>query len=55
MKEHTSHDVLLLCTPCHQRSNISDLNMRRKLGVICGAPLESEEGSHRLIQSADMR
>ncbi|XP_026464756.1 exonuclease 3'-5' domain-containing protein 2-like [Ctenocephalides felis] len=55
MKEHTSHDVLLLCTSCHQKSNISDLSMRRKLGIMCGAPLESEEGSHRLIQSADMR
>ncbi|XP_055602303.1 exonuclease 3'-5' domain-containing protein 2 [Uranotaenia lowii] len=43
MKEHTSHDVLLLCVPCHRTSNMSDDNMRLKLAAICSAPYTSKE------------
>ncbi|CRK91130.1 CLUMA_CG004817, isoform A [Clunio marinus] len=39
MKSKTSHDVLLLCFMCHQRSNITDLKMRQSLQMECDAPL----------------
>jgi hypothetical protein len=39
MKDKTSHDILLLCILCHQRSNIADLKMRQKLQDKCDAPL----------------
>lgn len=47
MKSHTSHDVLLLCPDCHQRSNMSDLMIRKKLSFMCNAPYGGEEGSTR--------
>lgn len=39
MKEHQSHDVLLLCPTCHQNSNIQDIRLRRQLAEMCDAPL----------------
>ncbi|EZA55697.1 Exonuclease 3'-5' domain-containing protein [Ooceraea biroi] len=39
MKAHQSHDVLLLCPPCHEISNSHDLQLRRKLADMCDAPL----------------
>ncbi|XP_033324794.2 exonuclease 3'-5' domain-containing 2 [Megalopta genalis] len=39
MKAHQSHDILLLCPICHQKSNGYDLQLRRKLSDICDAPL----------------
>lgn len=41
MKSHSSHDVLLLCTSCHQKSNKFDLDLRQKLSQECNAPLET--------------
>lgn len=49
MKDHTSHDILLLCTICHQLSNMSDLNLRYKLAKLCDAPIQSQENV-RLIE-----
>jgi len=31
MKEHKSHDVLLLCASCHQRSNLHDSQLKQSL------------------------
>ena len=42
MKDHQSHDVLLLCVSCHQKSNFHDSDLRRRLGEMCGAPTGSE-------------
>lgn len=39
MKDKTSHDILLLCTHCHQISNMSDLKIRRMLEIKCNAPI----------------
>lgn len=39
MKEHQSHDVLLLCPPCHQNSNMQDVRLRKLLAELCDAPL----------------
>lgn len=47
MKEHTSHDVLLLCVHCHQISNMADLNLRLELSKLCDAPLSSQDGGAR--------
>ncbi|CAH1643173.1 unnamed protein product [Spodoptera littoralis] len=41
MKEHSSHDVVLLCAECHQMSNIRDQHMRVSLAEKCNAPLPS--------------
>ena len=40
MRDHQSHDVLLMCLNCHQESNRRDHEMRLKLGTICGAPFD---------------
>ncbi|XP_055642855.1 exonuclease 3'-5' domain-containing protein 2 [Toxorhynchites rutilus septentrionalis] len=43
LKENNSHDVLLLCAPCHQSSTMHDDNMRLKLASMCTAPLSSKD------------
>lgn len=55
MKDHTSHDILLLCPTCHQRSNISDLSMRHKLAKLADAPFNAQEGGARLIEQPDLK
>ncbi|XP_068948105.1 exonuclease 3'-5' domain-containing protein 2 isoform X2 [Petaurus breviceps papuanus] len=44
MKDHKSHDVLLLCTTCHAISNYYDNNFKKQLAEECGASIGSEEG-----------
>jgi len=39
LKDHSSHDVLLMCLPCHQLANLKDHDMRLKLAVMCEAPI----------------
>lgn len=39
MKDKMSHDIVLLCTHCHQVSNMSDLKIRRMLEMKCNAPI----------------
>ncbi|CAG5134419.1 unnamed protein product, partial [Candidula unifasciata] len=41
LKDHSSHDVLLLCTACHRKSSDSDVIMRLQLAEECNAPLDS--------------
>lgn len=43
MKSKTSHDILLLCIECHQKSNISENVLRLKLKAKCNAPLEGDK------------
>ncbi|XP_049857544.1 exonuclease 3'-5' domain-containing protein 2 isoform X2 [Schistocerca gregaria] len=43
MKDHTSHDVLLLCWECHQLSNWHDLSLRTTLAKKCDAPIGTKE------------
>lgn len=40
MKSKTSHDIVLLCLPCHQLSNMKDQTIRRKLEMEYSAPLK---------------
>nr|CAJ82088.1 chromosome 14 open reading frame 114 [Xenopus tropicalis] len=44
MKDHNSHDVLLLCTSCHAVSNYYDSNLKQKLAEEFNAPIGCEEG-----------
>ncbi|KAI5635839.1 3'-5' exonuclease domain-containing protein [Phthorimaea operculella] len=39
MKEHSSHDVVLLCVSCHVTSNTRDQAVRDHLAKLCNAPL----------------
>ncbi|XP_058839592.1 exonuclease 3'-5' domain-containing protein 2-like [Topomyia yanbarensis] len=57
MKEHSSHDVLLLCAPCHRTSNMFDENMRLKLASLCMAPYSTRENPKeiRVDNIADLR
>ncbi|KAJ8735084.1 hypothetical protein PYW08_014334 [Mythimna loreyi] len=47
MKEHSSHDVVLLCARCHQLSNMHDLAVRESLARDVGAPLPSEKSAKK--------
>lgn len=55
MKDHTSHDILLLCPQCHQISNIADLKLRQELATICDAPFTYGDGGTRLIERPDLK
>ena len=41
MKDHISHDVLLLCVDCHLNSNSFDVMLRQQLASECSAPIGS--------------
>ncbi|XP_077546846.1 exonuclease 3'-5' domain-containing protein 2-like [Haemaphysalis longicornis] len=43
MKNHISHDILLLCIRCHQLSNLKDIALRKALARECNAPIDSSE------------
>ncbi|XP_064602350.1 exonuclease 3'-5' domain-containing protein 2-like isoform X1 [Liolophura sinensis] len=53
MKEHSSHDVLLLCPPCHAKSSQYDSLLRQQLADRCDAPLDSGTGT-RMRQDSDL-
>jgi len=40
MRDHQSHDVLLMCLNCHQKSNRMDHILRTELAQECGIPLQ---------------
>jgi len=42
MKDHQSHDVLLMCVQCHQISNLHDASLRAQLALECQAPIGTE-------------
>ncbi|KAG8449555.1 hypothetical protein GDO86_016269 [Hymenochirus boettgeri] len=59
MKDHNSHDVLLLCTSCHAVSNYYDSHLKQQLAEQFNAPIGCEEGmrlledpAHRQVRSA---
>ncbi|KAL8583989.1 hypothetical protein ACOMHN_048596 [Nucella lapillus] len=45
LKEHTSHDVLLMCPQCHRVSSDYDGLLRQQLANECQAPLNSGQNS----------
>ncbi|XP_028677278.1 exonuclease 3'-5' domain-containing protein 2 isoform X1 [Erpetoichthys calabaricus] len=54
MKDHNSHDVLLLCTSCHATSNYYDTLLKQQLAEEYNAPLGCEDGV-RLLEDGDRR
>ncbi|XP_049562862.1 exonuclease 3'-5' domain-containing protein 2 isoform X2 [Orcinus orca] len=54
MKDHNSHDVLLLCTSCHAISNYYDNHLKQQLAREFQAPTGSEEGL-RLLEDPERR
>ncbi|XP_045760722.1 exonuclease 3'-5' domain-containing protein 2 [Maniola jurtina] len=54
MKEHSSHDVVLLCVACHQLSNMLDRALRERLAEQCAAPLGSH-GNSKIIEDPDCK
>lgn len=54
MKDHNSHDILLLCTSCHAASNVHDGFLKQHLAEEFSAPQGCEEGV-RLLEDSDRR
>uniref|UniRef100_A0A182JVH6 Exonuclease 3'-5' domain-containing protein 2 n=1 Tax=Anopheles christyi TaxID=43041 RepID=A0A182JVH6_9DIPT len=54
MKEHVSHDVLLLCADCHQRSSMCDERLRQELAELCNAPLPGQKNGTKEIRIESM-
>lgn len=54
MKDHNSHDILLLCTSCHAASNVHDGFLKQRLADQFAAPQGCEEGV-RLLEDSDRR
>lgn len=54
MKDHNSHDILLLCTACHAASNVYDGFLKQQLAEEFSAPQGCEEGV-RLFEDSDRR
>ncbi|XP_033757697.1 exonuclease 3'-5' domain-containing protein 2-like isoform X2 [Pecten maximus] len=44
LKEHSSHDVLLMCVPCHMESTQHDSVLRYQLADQCNAPIDNGSG-----------
>ncbi|TSO25215.1 Exonuclease 3'-5' domain-containing protein 2 [Bagarius yarrelli] len=54
MKDHNSHDILLLCTSCHAASNVYDGFLKQLLADEFSAPQGCEEGV-RMLEDSDRR
>ena len=54
MKDHSSHDVLLMCLPCHQLANLKDHLMRLRLAEMCDAPIGTMMNI-RCFEDADLK
>ncbi|KAK9533952.1 hypothetical protein VZT92_009037 [Zoarces viviparus] len=54
MKDHNSHDILLLCTACHAASNVHDSVLKQRLADEFAAPQGCEEGV-RLLEDSGRR
>ncbi|GFO20170.1 exonuclease 3'-5' domain-containing protein 2 [Plakobranchus ocellatus] len=49
LKDHSSHDVLLLCTLCHRKSCDFDAQLRLHLAQECNAPVESGSAAKMVL------
>ncbi|XP_066525884.1 exonuclease 3'-5' domain-containing protein 2 isoform X2 [Hoplias malabaricus] len=54
MKDHNSHDILLLCTSCHAASNVYDGFLKQQLAEEFSAPQGCEEGV-RMLEDSEKR
>lgn len=48
LKDHASHDILLMCMPCHVRSTQYDTSLRYQLAEECNAPIDMGSGTKQL-------
>ncbi|XP_026323409.1 exonuclease 3'-5' domain-containing protein 2 isoform X2 [Hyposmocoma kahamanoa] len=55
MKDHSSHDVVLLCADCHQTSNMRDQVVRERLAALCNAPLSLKADQAKYIEDMDCK
>jgi len=49
MRNHQSHDILLMCIPCHQLGGFYDFSLRQKLGEMCNAPISDKDDTKLLL------
>lgn len=49
LKDHSSHDVLLLCISCHLKCADYETELRQRLVVECNAPLDSGKDAKRHV------
>ncbi|XP_077295097.1 exonuclease 3'-5' domain-containing protein 2-like [Arctopsyche grandis] len=54
MKDHSCHDVLLMCLDCHQLSNMRDQLMRTQLANMCNAPIMNSE-QPKIVEDHDIK
>ncbi|XP_050355123.1 exonuclease 3'-5' domain-containing protein 2 isoform X2 [Nymphalis io] len=54
MKDHSSHDVVLLCVECHQTSNMRDQPVRESLARRCSAPLAAHDAG-KFLEDKDSK
>ncbi|XP_053406600.1 exonuclease 3'-5' domain-containing protein 2-like [Mercenaria mercenaria] len=47
LKDHSSHDILLLCISCHLKCADYEAALRQQLSIECDAPLDSGKDSKR--------
>ncbi|XP_075980451.1 exonuclease 3'-5' domain-containing 2 isoform X2 [Anticarsia gemmatalis] len=52
MKDHSSHDVVLLCCDCHQVSNMRDQAVRERLAALCSAPFAAHHSSNKYTEDS---
>lgn len=52
LKEHASHDLLLLCPPCHQATNLYDITLREKLTEESQAVLGTSSQTRMSVDSS---
>lgn len=52
LKHHQNHDVLLLCFPCHRKSNMLDAQLRMQLGKEFQAPVGTDPNAKDIIDSS---
>ncbi|XP_045134469.1 exonuclease 3'-5' domain-containing protein 2-like isoform X2 [Portunus trituberculatus] len=52
LKHHQNHDVLLLCFPCHRKSNMLDAQLRMQLGKEFQAPVGNDPNAKDIIDNS---
>lgn len=54
MKDHSSHDIILLCVPCHQLSNVSDDSFKEQLEMMC-TPGDEPRNKRKVVENPEKK
>lgn len=54
LKDHKSHDILLLCLNCHATYNTHEANLKLEFAALCNAPIGTEQDVKVTVLSAIM-